>query len=297
MKHENNIIKSLVEIILNAIRILRIAILRFSESDASLTAAGMSYYAFFSIFPLLLSLVVGLSYVLEKKTAYEYVIQNVFLVLPSAKELLDSNIQQVLNSRGELGLISVLGFLWSSSSFFSVLAKNINKASFNSQPRKFFGDRIVALVMIAILTLLLGLSLITNLIKSFIPQFDKIFLGDIPLNETVFVRIILGLLPFLASFLLFIGLYRYIPKKKINWKGVIYAAFFAAVCLQLATILFSWLLQIGIVNYELVYGSLGAVVSLLFWIYLICTITIFGAHLSSVIVTPELKDQSSKTSQ
>ena len=297
MKSTKNIIKWLDNKIGYAIKKLRIAMLRFGESDASITAAGMSYYAFLSIFPLLLSLVVGLSYILEKKTAYEYIIQNVFIVLPSAKELLDSNIQQVLNSRGELGLISVFGFLWSGSSFFSVLAKNINQASLDYQPRKFFGDRVVALVMITILTLLLGLSLLSNLIKSFIPQIDTIFFGEIPLNETFFFRIVLGLLPFLASFLLFIGLYRYIPKKKINWKGVIYAALFAAICLQLATNLFSWLLQIGMVNYELVYGSLGAVVSLLFWIYLICIITIFGAHLSSVIVTPELKDQSSKTSQ
>jgi membrane protein len=276
---------------------MRIAILRFGKSDASLTAAGMSFYAFFSIFPLLLLLVVGLSYFLEIKTAYDYVIQNVFLILPTAKELIDSNIQQVLNSRGELGLLSLLGFLWSSSSFFSVLARNINQASHEFKPRKFFGDRVVALVMIAILTLLLGLSLLSNLLKSFIPQIDSVFLGEIPLRETFLVRIILGLLPFLASFFLFIGLYRYIPKKKIRWKGVIFGALIAALCLQLATFLFSWLLQIGLVNYELVYGSLGAAVSLLFWIYLICTITIFGAHLSSVIVTLELIDQSSKTSQ
>jgi membrane protein len=156
---------------------------------------------------------------------------------------------------------------------------------------------VVALVMIAILTLLLGLSLFSNLISGFIPQINTIFLGEISLQETVLMRFILRLLPFLASFLLFIGLYRYIPKKKIGWKGVVYAALFAAISLQLATILFGWLLQMGLVNYELVYGSMGAVVSLLFWIYLICTITIFGAHLSSVIETPELKDQSSKTSQ
>jgi len=297
MNNSRNLYKWLKENILSSINILRIAILRFGESDSSLAAAGMSYYAFFSIFPLLLSLVVGLSYILEKKTAYDYVIQNVFLLLPSAKELIDSNMLQVLNTRGELGLISLIGFLWSSSSFFSVLAKNINKASLNFQPRKFFGDKVVALVMIAVLTLLLGLSLLSSLIKSFIPQIDTLFLGEIPLSETFFVRIILGLLPFLASFFLFIGLYRYIPKIKIKWKGVIYAALFAAICLQLATILFSWLMQIGIVNYELVYGSLGAAVSLLFWIYLICTITIFGAYLSSVIAAPELKDQSSKTSQ
>jgi len=39
----------------------------------------------------------------------------------------------------------------------------------------------------------------------------------------------------------------------------------------------------GLVSYELVYGSLGTVVALLFWIYLSATITLFGAHLSAVI--------------
>jgi len=39
----------------------------------------------------------------------------------------------------------------------------------------------------------------------------------------------------------------------------------------------------GLVRYELVYGSLGTIVGLMFWIYLISTITIFCAHLSAVI--------------
>ncbi len=72
-----NIYNWLVTNALNLVRILRIAIIRFGKSDAAQTAAGMSYYAFFSIFPLLLSLIVGLSYVLEKKTAYDYVIKNI----------------------------------------------------------------------------------------------------------------------------------------------------------------------------------------------------------------------------
>jgi len=37
------------------------------------------------------------------------------------------------------------------------------------------------------------------------------------------------------------------------------------------------------VQYELVYGSLSTVVALMFWIYLISSITLFGAHLSAVI--------------
>ena len=282
---------------INYVKKLRIAIIRFGESNAALTAAGMSYYAFFSIFPLILALVVGYSFFIEKKAAYDHIIQNAYLVIPSAKELIDANIQQVLNSRGELGLISLVGFLWSSTSFFSVLAKNINQASYDFIPRKFFGDRVVALIMIVILALLLGLSLISSLFSSFLPQLNTIFWGEILIQETLLWRILLRFIPFVAALLLFVALYRFIPKKKIGWKSVFSGAIFSAVILQLASILFKWLLQLGLVNYELVYGSLGAVVSLLFWIYLISSITIFGAHLSSVIESLNQEDHSSKTSQ
>ena len=51
----------------------------------------------------------------------------------------------------------------------------------------------------------------------------------------------------------------------------------------MVTKLFSWVLANGLVKYELVYGSLSTVVALMFWIYLISSITLFGAHLSAVI--------------
>ncbi|MDP2965691.1 MAG: YihY/virulence factor BrkB family protein [Pelolinea sp.] len=265
------------------VRILRIAIDRFGQSNATQAAAGMAFYAFFSIFPLLLFFVVGLSYVLESKSAYKYIIENVFLVLPTAKELIDANLRQVLNSRGEVGLIGLASFLWSSSSFFSVLAKNINQASLDFHPRKFFEDRVVALIMISLLALLLGLSLLSNIITSLIPPLNILFWRGNPLQETIIWRYVIRLVPFIVTLLLLIGLYRFIPKKKIGWTGVLIAAPVAALSWQLTTSLFTWLLQMGLVNYELVYGSLGTVVTLMFWIYLFCTITIFGAHLSTVI--------------
>ena len=55
------------------VRILRITIDRFGEANSTQAAAGMSYYAFFSLFPLLLFMVVGASYVLQVQSAYDYI--------------------------------------------------------------------------------------------------------------------------------------------------------------------------------------------------------------------------------
>lgn len=269
-------------------KVLRIAIFRYSESNSAQAAAGMAYYAFFTLFPLLLFLVVGASYVLEIQSAYNYIIDSLYVVLPTAQNLIDANLQQVLNSRGAVGVIGLIGFLWSSLSFFSILARNINRANPNSRPRNFIEDRILAIIMIALLALLLGLSFLSNTITGFIPNIDLFYWKGIPLHETILWRYLIKTIPFLVTLLLLVGLYRFIPRKKIKWVGVIIAALLATISWQAVTKLFTWLLQVGLVRYELIYGSLGTVVSLMFWLYLISSITLFGAHLSAVI---DLMDQ------
>jgi membrane protein len=78
-------------------------------------------------------------------------------------------------------------------------------------------------------------------------------------------------------------LYRYVPKHKIRWRGVLIGSALSAISWQAVTKIFTWVLAKGFLQYELVYGSLGTVVALMFWIYLISAITLFGAHLSVAI--------------
>ena len=266
-----------------AVRVLRIAIYNYGESNVTQAAAGMAFYAFFSLFLLLLFLVVGTSYILEVESAYNYVIENVYRVLPTAQSLIDANLQLVLNSRGAISLVSLAGFVWSSTSFFSILTRNINRANPISTKRGFFEDRVVALGMIALLALLLGLSLLSNTITGVLPKINILSIGETPLHETIVWRYFIKLIPYLITLLLLTALYRYIPKEKVGWRGVLISAPLAALLWQGATKIFTWLIQGGLVQYELIYGSLGTLAGLLFWVYLISLITIFGAHLSAVI--------------
>ena len=266
-----------------AVRVLRIAIYNYGESNATQSAAGMAYYAFFSLFPLLLFMIVGASYILEVQSAYDYVIENVYRVLPTAQNLIDANLQQVLDSRGAVGLLGLVGFLWSSTSFFSILTRNINRANPNSTKRGFFEDRAVALGMIGLLALLLALSFVSNTLTGLLPKIDFLTIRGTPIHETIIWRYFIKLIPFFITLFLLIALYRYIPKEKVGWQGVLIAAPLAASIWQVVTKLFTLMIQMGLVRYELIYGSLGTLASLLFWLYLISLITIFGAHLSAVI--------------
>jgi membrane protein len=49
---------------------------------------------------------------------------------------------------------------------------------------------------------------------------------------------------------------------------------------------FTWYLDSGFARYELIYGWLGTIVILMFWIYLNSWIILFGANLAASIAQP-----------
>lgn len=264
------------------VRIFRIVLDRLGKSQATQAAAAMSYYAFFSIFPLLLLLIGFGSFWINNDEAYRKVIEIATRILPTAHSLIEANLQQVIKLRGASGSIGVIGFLWSSSSFFSILTRNVNKAQ-NAPHRNFFEDRAIAISIVLILAVLFALSLLSNTIVTVLPQFDiKLWDGTL-LQESVGWKYFLQILPIIISFGLFVILYRYAPKKKVRMKGVLIASAFTTIGWQLASQVFSWLINFGYIQYELIYGSLGTVVALMFWIYLISFITLVGAHLNAVL--------------
>jgi len=78
-------------------------------------------------------------------------------------------------------------------------------------------------------------------------------------------------------------MYRWLPNARVPWEGALWGAAVATGLWQLAGSGFLWYLGSGLARYELVYGSIGAVVVLLLWIYLAGWVTLAGAHLSAAI--------------
>jgi membrane protein len=82
---------------------------------------------------------------------------------------------------------------------------------------------------------------------------------------------------------MFLSLYRWVPNTKVGWSGPLVGAFLAAFAWEVAASVFAWYLGSGLVQYELIYGSLGTVVALMLWIYIGSLITLFGAHLGAAV--------------
>jgi len=265
------------------LEILRMALASFSRTRAPEAAASISYYAIFALFPLLLLLVTIGSYLMNDQQGVQQLMQTVLSAIPVSRSLIEKNIQSIIEQRGTLGAISLLGLLWSGTGVFTVLSININRSFPGSHPRNIVGARISALLMIAILTLLLALAFLARTFFSLLPYLSLPLVQKLNLMNSTFWSVMTGLVPLLLVFAIFLTLYRFIPNTRILWRQSIWGALAAAILWEVATSIFTWYLGSGLARYEIVYGSLGALVALMFYIYLVSWIILFGAHLTSAI--------------
>jgi membrane protein len=88
------------------------------------------------------------------------------------------------------------------------------------------------------------------------------------------------LIPFLLSFLAFTVLYWVVPATRVRLGDVWPGALVAAVLFEVGKAGFAVYLE-NFSNYDIVYGSLGAVAAFLFWVYLSALILLFGAEVAS----------------
>ena len=79
-------------------------------------------------------------------------------------------------------------------------------------------------------------------------------------------------------------LYKYIPTVYVRWREALAGTVASLLLLRLLRLIFVWYLEMaGKANYSVVYGSLGAVVAFMLWIYLATCVVLIGAHVSAAI--------------
>jgi YihY family inner membrane protein len=273
-----NIISSFNDSTRNLLNILHRTVDRINEERAAEAAASMAYYGFFSLFPLLLVAVVVVSTVLENKLSQQQVLDVLIQAIPFSGDLIEENIQQVLNARSQVGIISLIGLIWSSLGAFTVLMRNINRAWPNTKARNFFNVRLMAFAMLAVMIAGLISLFVFNTVSRLLPEELKLE-ANIAVASHIFTQVIIGLLLFTSLLIL----YWWLPRTKVLWREAAWGAMIGSIGISVVTSGFTWFLESGLSNYNLVYGSLGAIVALLFWIYMLSLIIFAGAHLSAAI--------------
>lgn len=248
-------------------------------------AAAISYYVVFSLFPLVVFVVAMGSFFFDREEVKEKVLDGINRLVPTSREGEENQILDVVdgvvNARGALGGLAFLGVALSASAMFGALRTSLNIAWDVEQSRPLVLQKLLDLAAAGGIGLLFFLSVgATTVLQVVRNATDR--LG--PLSDVTGAGwdAVFALLPVLLSLLLFTILYRFVPNTRVRWHEAFLGGVFATLLFEMAKNAFAlYLGNFG--NYNETYGSLGAVVVFLFWVYLSAAIILLGAELTSEI--------------
>jgi membrane protein len=260
------------------------SIQEFGADRCTHMAAAISYYALFSLFPLLIFMVSIFGIFLQSSSLQEDLIDKVLEFIPLTSDEGRNEVSQAIGGIAgisiPLSIVGLLGLAWSASALFGAIRTSLNVAWDIETSRHFVKQKLLDLGMVAGVGVFFLLSIGTTGLLRTTQEASSDILGPLSSNTAVFWRTIPYLMPAIFSFGAFMVLYRLVPNAPIKIGDIWPGALIAAISFEIIKNGFSFYLA-NFGRYDVIYGSLGAVVALLFWMYLSAVVLLFGAEVAS----------------
>ena len=261
---------------LPAVKFVMALLRKMGKDDISNMAASISYFAFLSLFPLLLGLLSIFSLFLPPETLRNDLINFFSQYLPGSLAILQGSIGDILRFRGVLGLVGVLGLIWSGTGVFSAVTHAINKAWEIPYEHPFYIKKPREIGMVLGTGILFLLSLGTSTFLTRIGQIQLPYTG-------ILVNLSTGLLAFFFSLVIFLLVHKLSPITWVSWRNIWPGAFLSTILFEVAKNLFVFYLK-SFSRYDVVYGSIASVIVSLVWIYYSAFILLLGAEFSALLL-------------
>ncbi|UFS72150.1 YihY/virulence factor BrkB family protein [Geomonas sp. RF6] len=253
-----------------------------SKDDCSTYSAAIAYYLLFALFPFLLFLTTLLGY-LPIPDLSGSIMDALGRMLPGdASKLVQQHIKELFtNKQGGLLSFGFLLALWTSSSALTAIMNVMNRLYEVDEGRPFWKVRLIAMFLVVVVALFFILSLLAMM---FGPQIGNFVLGIFGMGELEdWVWYIMLAPVILCMLILGVALiYHFTPDVKQSWKWISPGAVLVIPVWILASIGFSFYVN-NFGSYNKTYGSIGAVIGLLMWLYITSFIILFGAEINSVV--------------
>ena len=259
----------------------------FGDDNCSQMAAAISYYVLFSLFPLLIFSVGVLGVLLQDSEMQEDLVEVVLDYIPLSEDEGQNDVSEAVRDiagtgSGAVGILGLLGMAWSGSNLFGVVRRSLNLAYDLPLHRPIVRQKLLDLAMVAafaplVITSLAGTAAIRYARRS---SEDVAVLSQASETFGVVWEVLPLLVPAAISFVAFVFLYWFVPATRVRMRDVLLGAALAAVLFEAGKVGFTIYLQ-NFSNYNVVFGSLGAVVAFLFWVFISANIMLLGAEVAS----------------
>lgn len=253
--------------------------------NATQWAAAIAYYSFLSLFPLLLAAVSLSAYFVSPDWAVGKAILLLGEFVPEGSLAVQHIIHgSVHDAHPFAGIASLLILLVLGSRAFGALSRALNIAYEGEQTGSLARRIVIEIAMMTAVGVLFICTLFSHYLLAFLWNAVSLLPGETNVTFAAMTQVIRVLLLLTAFFLI----YRFVPRKRLDWKSIAVGTVAATTLIVAARPLFYEYVQY-FANYNLMYGGIAIAVVLLVWGWVAAFIAILGGEFASHFQTMVLE--------
>jgi membrane protein len=253
------------------------------------TAAGVVFYSLLALFPAITAGVSVYALFADTATIASHIADLSMLLPGGAIDIVSEQVQRIV-ARGPgaltFGFLIGLGVaIWSANAGIKAIFDALNVIYDEDEHRGFIKLNLVSLLFtmaaIAMVLLMLASVVVVPIVLNYV-GLDGFAGAIIAFGRwpAMFILVILGLAV----------LYRFGPSRQFaQWRWLTVGSIFAAVAWMIMSIGFSWYVA-NFGTYNATYGSLGAAIGMMMWMWLSIIVVLVGAELNSEIEHQTARD-------
>ncbi len=253
---------------------------KFLEDECFSLGASISFFAAFSLFPLLVVVIslftfllaAGFPLVVNFKVELIQAISN---FNPRTAEFLEKSIEIAIETRKVAGATGLILLFLGGAGFFEQVTLALDKIWGVPHERSFLKRKFISwLIFLILIVLIFFFNLAELIVRSAISRFFNV--TGYPWLSWVHIFSYL-----VFAFLLFTLSFKFLPASKVSLKSAVLGGLFTT----FSAFFLNWLFTVYIKSVNLIslYGPIGVMILFLLWIYLFCLSLLLGGEVSSVV--------------
>lgn len=276
---------------LTPIGLVRLVIKKIGDDELSTRSAALSYYFLLALFPLFLFLLSLIGAIAGPNSQLqENIIGSMSRLAPgSAAELVRSVVLQTFKSSNGIKLaLGILGALWAASGGMSAVVASLNVVYHLRETRPWWKQK---LTVVGLTVILAGLMIVALTLALYGGRIGQTLAAHLGLGEAFRIawKVLQWPVSFSAMFVAFSLVYYFAPNlEHRKWFWVTPGSAAGVGLWLLASLGFRLYLHF-FNSYSATYGSLGAVIILMLWLYITGFAILIGGEINSIIETQDEK--------
>jgi membrane protein len=257
--------------------VLRNAARTFVADGGFIMAAAISFYALLSLIPVLFLVIALAGYLLgSSQETFHVILSSVREFIPHLSDDISANLESVVANRGRISWFGLACLVIAADLVFRATEVALDRIFAVPRRRGFLRSRLLSVSMVVAMGLVLLFSfyvgVIFHTLTGAVPPAARALVA--PLARGLQIQYLTSVALVALSFTLALHV---LPHVRVRWRHALFGGCVGTVLWEIGRRFFLWYLA-NLAQFYVVYGSLGALVAVLVWIYVSVTIFLYAAE-------------------